>query len=91
MLQDVTALIPLPSFLVPAPYTKGGRPDPPAISKTVAFMNMKFCRVLETSLNVLEMLSCLHSVYLVIIVAPQRRCVLTEKSLDFSRKYQYLN
>ena len=29
----------------------------PAISKTVALMNMKFCRVLKTSLNVLEMLN----------------------------------
>ena len=27
----------------------------PAISETVAPMNVKFCRVLETSLNILEM------------------------------------
>ena len=39
-------------------FTKGGcsLPNPPAISETVAPMNLKFCRVLETSLNVLEML-----------------------------------
>ena len=33
-----------------------GRPEPPAISKTVEPMNVKFCRALETHLNVLEML-----------------------------------
>ena len=33
--------------------------DPLAISKTVVSMNMKFCMVLETSLNVLEMLTFL--------------------------------
>ena len=52
--------LPLPSLLVPTPYTKaggeGGRPDPPAISKTVGPMSVKFCRVSETSLNILEML-----------------------------------
>ena len=32
------------------------RPDTHAISKTIASMNVKFCRVLKTSLNVLEML-----------------------------------
>ena len=52
--------LPFPSLLVPTPFTKGGgggssRPPPPAISKTVAPMNMKFCRVLETPLKVLEM------------------------------------
>ena len=31
-------------------------PKPPAISKTVAPMNVKFCRILETPLKVLEML-----------------------------------
>ena len=52
-----TLTLPLPSLLVPPPYTKRGRPEsPPAISKTVAPMNVKFCRVLEKSLNVLEML-----------------------------------
>ena len=35
----------------------GDRPDPSAISKTVAPMNMEFCRVLETSLNILEILT----------------------------------
>ena len=50
---------PLPSFLVPTPYTKGrggDLPDPTAISKTIASMNLKFCRVLATSFNVLVML-----------------------------------
>ena len=47
----------LPSLLVPTPFTKGGggRADPPAISKTVAPMNVKFCSVLETPLKVSEM------------------------------------
>ena len=51
-----------PSFT--KPFTKLGKgglagwPDP-AISKTLVSMNMKFCRVLETSLNVLEMLKLL--------------------------------
>ena len=31
------------------------QPDPHAILKTVAPMSVKFCRVLETYLNVLEM------------------------------------
>ena len=39
--------LPLPSPLVPTPFTKGeDRPDPHAISKTIAPMNFKFCRVL---------------------------------------------
>ena len=52
--------LPLPSLL--APFTKGGggggggTSRPPAILKTIAPMNMKFCRVLETPLKVLEML-----------------------------------
>ena len=33
----------------------GGSAGLPAILKTVASMNVNFCRVLETSLNVLEM------------------------------------
>ena len=55
---DFSLTLPLPSLLVPTPFTKGGggRADPPAISKTVAPMNLKFCRVLETPLKVLEML-----------------------------------
>ena len=64
--------LPLPSLLVPTPYTKGGggggRPDSSAISKAVTPMNVKFCRELETSLNVLKMLKlftqcllCYHS------------------------------
>ena len=48
--------LPVPSLLVPTPYTKGGSSRPPAISNTVAPMNLKFCRVLETPLKVLEML-----------------------------------
>ena len=47
----------MPSFLVPAPYNKGkgGSAEPLAISKTDVPMNMKFCMLLETSLNTLEM------------------------------------
>ena len=45
----------VPSLLVPTPDTKGGgRPDPSAISKTLSPMNLKFCRILEAFLNVLE-------------------------------------
>ena len=56
--------IPVPSFLVPTPYNKGGgcQLDPPAISKTVVPMNMKFRMVLETSLNVPEMLKFFYMV-----------------------------
>ena len=54
-------------------------------------MNVKFCRVLETFWTVLEMLKLFNSVYLVTIVTPQKRCVLSGKSLDFSRKYKYSN
>ena len=77
--------LPLRSLLMPTPYTKGSRPDPPAISKTVALMNFKSCRVIATSLNVLEMLSCLHSIYLVTISTPQRTFVLSE-SAKFQQK-----
>ena len=51
-----------PSFTKPFRYPHllpgggGVRSDPPTISKTVAPMNVKFCRVLETPLKVLEML-----------------------------------
>ena len=52
--------LPLPSLLVPTPFTNwgggGGRAESPAISKTVAPMNVNFCMVLETPLKVLEML-----------------------------------
>ena len=49
--------LPFPSLLVPTPFTKGGRAEPPStISKTVTPMNLKFCRILETPLKVLEML-----------------------------------
>ena len=50
-------IFPFPSLLVLTPFTKGGGGvgwTPPAISKTFASMNLKFCRTLETSLNVLE-------------------------------------
>ena len=49
---------PFASLLVPTPFTQGGegRADPPAISKTVAPMNVRFCRALETPSKVLEML-----------------------------------
>ena len=51
--------LPVPNLLVPTPDTKGagGRPDLLGISKTVAPMNLKFCRVSETSFNILEMLT----------------------------------
>ena len=93
-------IFPVPSLLVPTPDTKGGgggggRPDLPAISKTPCSINLKCCRVLETSFHVLEMLKLLTayllSVYLVTIAPPQSRGVLSGKSLDFSRKYQYSN
>ena len=38
------------------PHASAAPPPPPAISKTASLMNLKFCRVLETSFNVLEML-----------------------------------
>ena len=47
------------SLLVPTPFTKGeerGSAGPPAISKTVVPMNVKFFWILETYMNVLEML-----------------------------------
>ena len=49
------------SYFCTTTFTKaggggGGRLDPPAISKNVAPIKVKFCTVLETSLNVLEML-----------------------------------
>ena len=49
--------LPLPSLLISTPYTNrgGGSAGPPAILKTIAPMNVKFCRVLETFLKVLEM------------------------------------
>ena len=50
--------LPVPSLLVPTPYTKGGggSAGPPAIPKTLASMNLKFYRILDTSFDVLEML-----------------------------------
>ena len=59
--------------------------DPSAISKTIAPTNMKFYRVLETFVKVLKMLKFLHNDYLVTMVTPQKRCVLSGKSLDFSQ------
>ena len=82
-----------PSFTKPFDTTPGqqgglaGHP-PPLYLKNHCPIRVKFCGVLETSLNVLEMLSCLHSVYLVTMATPQRRGVLSGKSVDFSRKYQ---
>ena len=40
-------------------YQGGDRVDPPAISETVAAMNVKLCRVLETYLKVLDMFTWL--------------------------------
>ena len=79
-IERICLTLPLPNFWYPHPLPGGGgggrRADPsPAISETVAPMNMKFCRVLETPLKVLE---TLHSVYLVTIATPQRRDVLGE-------------
>ena len=45
------------------------------MSKTVAPMNVKFCRVLETPLNVLIMLKLFTWFYLVTIATPQKRGV----------------
>ena len=52
-----------PSFITPfaiGTHTlyQGGRGSvrPPAISKTIALMDLKFCRILETPFNVLEIL-----------------------------------
>ena len=51
--------LPFASLLVPTPFTQGrggrGSSRPPAISKTVAPMNVRFCRVLETPFKVSEM------------------------------------
>ena len=65
-----TLSLPLPSLLLSTPFTRGGgTAGHPAISKTVALMKVKFCRVLETSLNVLEILKLfIHTDYLVTIV-----------------------
>ena len=54
-LKQFSLGINLPRLLVPTPFTKGGRPDPSAISKTIVPINVKFFRILDTSLNVLEM------------------------------------
>ena len=54
-------ILPLPSLLVPTPYTRGE--GPAAISKTVAPMNLKFCRVLETSFNVFRNGKVLYIVF----------------------------
>ena len=57
--------LPLPSLLVPTPFTKAGggggggggeRTPSSAISETVARMNVKFYRVSETPSEVFEML-----------------------------------
>ena len=47
----------LSSLLVPTPFNKGRgvARTPPDISKPIASMNLKFYRVLKTSLKVLEM------------------------------------
>ena len=47
---------PLPSLLVPTPFTKEVGGPGRAISETVAPMTVKFCRVLESPLKGLEML-----------------------------------
>ena len=86
--------LPLPSLLVCTPFTKGGGvAGPPDISKTVAPINLKFCTVLETSLNFLQILKlfvwCLLGYH---GNSSTERCFFRgKKSLDFSRKYQYSN
>ena len=53
---------PLPSLMVPTPFTKGGRGGgglggrADYLKNVVASIDVKFCRVLETPLKVLEML-----------------------------------
>ena len=52
---DTCITLPVPSLLVPTPDTGGGVGRTLlAISKTLGPMNLKFCRILETSLNVLK-------------------------------------
>ena len=61
--------LPLPSPLVPIPFTKEVGWTP-AISKTIAPVKEKFCRVLETPLNVVEMFKNLQVVYIVFTWLP---------------------
>ena len=75
----------VPSLLVPIPYTKGGgAARSPAISKTLAPMNLKFCRVLETSFKILEMLKGME-----ILINPTRARKSGLESLETYRGYSW--
>ena len=53
-------------YLIPSGGRRGGGGEGgvrPAISKMIASMSVRFCRVLETSLNVLEMLKLCSLAY----------------------------
>ena len=54
-MQSVSVLASLVSELAGGQNTKGGSAVHPAISKILGPMNLKFCRVLEACLKVLEM------------------------------------
>ena len=53
---EIPLTLPLPNLVVPHLLPRGGVAGPPAVSKTVAPMNLTFFRVLDKSFNVLEML-----------------------------------
>ena len=92
--KNVILTLPLLSLLAPTPIPGGvgGWPDPsPAISKTVVPMNLKFCGILETSINVLEMLKLFTWCLLVYGSNSSKQRCLSGKSVDFSRKYPYSN
>ena len=80
-----------PSFfkpLVPTPFTNGGgggASRPLKLSqKAVVPMNVKFCRVLETPLKVLEMLKLFIWCLLDYHSNPSKEVCFGRKSLDFS-------
>ena len=56
----IVLTLPVPSLLVPTPYTHGGGGggwmEPPPKSKNCCSNEHEICMVLKTSLNVLEML-----------------------------------
>ena len=76
---------PFPSLLVLTPFTKeGGWSRPPAISKSVAPINLKIFRVLETPLKALEMLKLSKKCLLRYHSNPSNQRCFSGKSLDFS-------
>ena len=56
---EIFQSLPLPSLLVPTPFTKGGRQDPLLYQKPLSPWTWNFIRLLQTSLKVLEMLKLL--------------------------------